>query len=103
MDANRDFMNNQLSFNREADGSYPEVNGEFNHSFKMNNKPKIPMSYYFSEGQSSGGPNYNILNKKQNSNMGLQYEPTEEAIEQMMGYKNMMVGFFIKITLILLF
>jgi hypothetical protein len=91
MDANREFINSQLSFNTLADGSFPEVEGDFKHSIKMNNKPKIPMSYYFSESQSSCGPNYNILNQNQNSNIGVNYEANEQKFEPLIGYKNMMV------------
>ncbi len=89
MDANRDFKNSQLSYNVETDGYYPEGESDFNPSFQMNNKPKIPMSYYFPEGQGTPGNNYNMLYKTSNMNMGMPYE--EEGHSNIMGYKNMMV------------
>ena len=91
MDANRDYKNSQLSYNIEAEG-YPEGECDFNPSFKMNNKPKIPMSYYFPEGQATPGNNYNMLYKTSNMNMGIPYE--EERYGNIMGYKNMMVIYF---------
>jgi hypothetical protein len=60
MDNNLEYKNLQVNMNQNTrnenieghlSNNYAQEEAEYNPQYKMNNKPKIPMSYYFSQGE----------------------------------------------------
>lgn len=81
MDPNKNFSNMQFSKSKlenhsQGPENYSGDDLEINQQIRMNNKPKIPMSYYFSQGEQ--GNLQKPFNKYEGREFGQQNQGYEE-------------------------